>query len=439
MGDETDTAILQELVADEKWAEILRRTESPSNGQHLTAGHHFFRGLAQLHVGTAQIALDSINRGLALNPNSDWGNQLAFEARLTLGEADTAFAKFKDYIERAPGREPQKAWYVQKASEMGLFHIAAEMNETREVITAGRQRPQYALALQCFSKADTLAKTFASLGTLDSTKEFGLVIIIDSCNGSNLNQKHVKGNADVKRLVAAEIPQLMDLFFSVEVLQNERNLGTAPTCRRMLDHVTNIYSGFVFIEDDCLLAPSALEWCQHHLKMTVHTTGPWFVSCESIFFDRQTREITAEQEKHLAEFAAQPGIRNAYHLLNFVPSTCFGTTSEIWKLCANVRSFTRGPESLTRYMTTMGRKTVSPVVPRASDIGMQHELGYSVTLMGRANVKETKTTYLMAEGKFDPDDSTPIVGSIDRLYAATSLLKTEHLETFKSKNARAKA
>jgi len=432
MGDETDTAILQELVADEKWAEILRRTESPPNGQHLTAGHHFFRGLAQLHVGTAQIALDSINRGLALNPNSDWGNQLAFEARLTLGEADTAFAKFKDYIEGTPGREPQKAWYVQKASEMGLFHIAAEMNETREVITAGHQRPQYALALQCFSKADTLAKTLASLGTLDSTKNFGLVIIIDSVNGSNLNQKHVKGNADVKQLVAAEMPRLMDLFFSVEVLQNTKNLGTAPTCRRMLDHVANNYSGFVFIEDDCLLAPSALGWCQHHLTNSVATTGHWFVSCESIFFDRQARDITADQLKKLVAFAAQPAIRNAYHLLNFVPSTCFGTTSDIWRICNGVRSFTRGPESLTRYMTAMGRKTISPVVPRASDIGMLHELGYSVTLMGRNNVKEIKTTYLMAEGAFEPQSSARFTGSSDLLYSATSLLKTEHLERFNS-------
>jgi len=228
------------------------------------------------------------------------------------------------------------------------------------------------------------------------------------------------------------------LFFSVEVLQNERNLGTAPTCRRMLDHVANNYSGFVFIEDDCLLAPSALDWCRHHMKKTVNTTGPWFLSAESIFFDRQDREITAEQHKKLADFAGLPAIRNAYHLLNFVPSTCFGTTSDIWRICANVRSFTRGPESLTRYMTAMGRKTVSPLVPRASDIGMQHELGYSVTLMGRNNVKETKTTYLMAEGSFEPKESTLFVGNSDLLYAATSVLKTEHLEVFSNLGKRAK-
>jgi hypothetical protein len=89
-------------------------------------------------------------------------------------------------------------------------------------------------------------------------------------------------------------------------------------------------------------------------------------------------------------------------------------------------------------MTAMGRKTVSPLVPRASDIGMQHELGYSVTLMGRNNVKETKTTYLMAEGSFEPKESTLFVGNSDLLYAATSVLKTEHLEVFSNLGKRAK-
>jgi hypothetical protein len=439
MGEETDHAILKELVSNEKWSEILGRTENLPNGQSLTAGHHFFRGIAQRKMGNHQDAMVSINLGLLLSPDSEWGNQLAFEARLSLGETTTAFAKFKEHIQAAPGRESQKAWYVQMAAEMGLFHIAAEMNETREVIKAGRKRPPFTVALQCFSKVDTLAKTLSSLAAVRNTKEFGLVIIIDSCQGSTLSQKHVKGNSDVKQLVAAEMPRLMDLFFSVEILQNERNLGTAPTCRRMLDHVTKNYAGFLFIEDDCLLAPSALDWSRHHLENTVNTTGPWFLSCESIFFDRQDREITVDQHKKLLDFAGLPGIRNAYHLLNFVPSTCFGTTSDIWRICANVRSFTRGPESLTRYMTAMGRKTVSPVVPRASDIGMLHELGYSVTLMGRNNVKETKTTFLMAEGEFDSKDSTLFVGNADLLYATTSMLKTEQLETFKRQNELAKA
>jgi hypothetical protein len=70
---------------------------------------------------------------------------------------------------------------------------------------------------------------------------------------------------------------------------------------------------------------------------------------------------------------------------------------------------------------------------------MLHELGYSVTLMGRNNVKETKTTFLMAEGEFDSKDSTLFVGNADLLYATTSMLKTEQLETFKRQNELAKA
>jgi hypothetical protein len=108
--------------------------------------------------------------------------------------------------------------------------------------------------------------------------------------------------------------------------------------------------------------------------------------------------------------------------LEFVPSTCFMTTREIWKICANIRSFTRGPESLTQFLKPLERKTLAPLVPRASDVGMLHELGYSVAMLGAENVKEIKQTYLLSDGQLDLEKIKHFKGDAGLLYSASVLL-----------------
>lgn len=425
--DISTSELLRKLADGARWTEILDLTKVLDADQQSQPAFWFFRGLSLLRTHQTADALDHIRSGLSLNPLSDWGNYLAFEALLADKQVTEAFNTFRTYIGRVPGREAQKASYVQRAAELGLFEIAAEMNETREVILPQKGRPEYTLALQCFSKVDTLQQVLAGLITLNNPKDFALVVILDSVNGANLSTKHHEGHKQVKQLIGDWTTCLVNAFFSVEYLQNSFNLGTAPTCRRLLDHVTAKYAGFLFIEDDCVLAPSALDWTRHHLSATVGPLGPWFLTCELIFFDKEDRLIDDQKYTRLARLAAHSAFSNAHTLLDFVPSTCFGTTSDIWKLCAKVRSFTRGPESLSRFMAAMNCKTVAPIVPRASDIGMMHELGYSVARMGQANVREHKNTFIVAERDFDVYASRLYDGDIDVLYGATSKLNDDQI------------
>ena len=144
----------------------------------------------------------------------------------------------------------------------------------------------------------------------------------------------------------------------------------------------------------------------------------------------------AETLARLGRIAAHPKLRNAYYQLAFVPSTCFGTTAAIWAMCAEVRSFTRGPESLSRYVRALRRLSIGPVVQRASDIGMLHPLGYSVTNRGRDMVGEQKETYLLAPGRFDAAASALYRGNFDLLYAATSQVDEYHLRLLEADLAR---
>lgn len=76
----------------------------------------------------------------------------------------------------------------------------------------------------------------------------------------------------------------------------------------------------------------------------------------------------------------------------------------------------------------MNVKTLAPVVPRAYDIGMLHESGYSVAMLGKENVKELKSVYLTSEGPLNESKVLRFAGDKDAVYAATVNLDEECFE-----------
>ena len=411
-----------ELVERENWHIIINETDGLRTESGPEPRNFFFRGVALMSIGQSAEAVATILEGLKLNPTSDWGNKILFDARLSAGDVDQAFTEFRQFILTPGDREQHKAWYVECAAQRGLFDIASEMNERRQVIAGVREPAQYAIAVQCFCKPDTLALLFESLIHLEGVTSVTLVIIQDNIHESKNPARYAQGYMAVRELLNAWRSRLSERFYSVEYLHNERNLGTAPTCRRLLDDVARKYDGFLFVEDDCILSPQAWNWTSHHLSNSISVAGTWFVSCESSFFDRRDLPLPEGLMPRLKEIASRDQFRNSYITLDFVPSTCFATRSDIWRKCANYRSFTRGPESLNKYVEMQGKRTISPVVPYASDIGMLHELGYSVANVGAANVRELKGTYLLAQSVFQPDNCSHFTGDLGLLFRATSEL-----------------
>lgn len=415
---------LEQLAQKENWPEIVRCTDGISREQQKFPAYWLFRGLALLKMNEPYRAEAPLREGLQAaapaSPSSRWGSKMLFDCLLATGRDDEAFAFFKSFIFSSPDHESEKNWFVEKASERNLFSLAAEVNETRRPITVARPQPRYALALQCFAKADTLERVLAELLQLHNAKQFALVILQDSAQGSTSRERYLPGTAAVAQTLAKWLPQLSRHFYSVELFENETNLGTAPSCRRLLDIICSRYSGFLFIEDDCLLAPAALDWAAFHLEHSIHHLGSWFFSCESAFFNSESSSVNAENLLALQKLAEHRELRFSYSFENFVPSTCFGTSAQLWQLCRQVRSFTRGPESLSLYMKMLSRKTLMPVVPLASDIGMQHSLGYSVMTVGREKIAERKNTFLLQRLAFQAPECQKCNIENSLIYEATS-------------------
>lgn len=421
-------AVLVDLVHKQEWDAVLelclRMGDAAGNAPALV---HFARGKALLEKGHPDAALASVGKGRRLSPDEEWGLVLEFEALLAAGRLDAAFSMLGAFIDaRRSDTEALKRLYVDRCVDHDRWDLALVMNERRTVILPDRAR-DYAVAVQCFNKTDTLDALFGALVRCQESDAFDLVVFQDSAEGSAREAQYAPASAAVREVIARWLPALLETFRTVEFRLARANRGTAPSCRQLLDHVCAGHEGFVFLEDDCILAEDALRWALHHLR---HSIGPdryWFASCESVFFNSEGVAVADEQLRRLQHHARQYGIHSAHVELDFVPSTCFITTRKIWEKTRNVRSFPHGPESLNAYLRRLGRKTLSPVVPRARDIGMLHDLGYSVAMLGKDRVREVKNTYLLSDGMFLPEACRLYSGNRDRLWLASCRMRDDQI------------
>lgn len=393
---------------------------------------YLFLAHSQIRKHEYEEALVNIERSIFIDPSSDWAASLEFSVLSEMGRIEEALDRYEAFLAVNPANEADKATYVQVASAHGYFERAGRMNEQRAVIRQ-KPSPRYALALQTFIKADTLQLVFDNLLQCRSANDFALVIIRDSPEHSARQAEYEPMAEAVEQLILQYLPRLSNHLYSAEYIKNPENLGTAPTCRRMLDSIAQRYDGFVFIEDDCLLSPDALLWTRYCLEKGLDRTEAWFATCESIFFDTQGASLSDPIAGQLRQLEA--AYASKYIMLDFVPSTCFITTSHTWKKCNNIRSFTRGPESLSDFIKSKSICTLSPVVPYASDVGMDHPMGYSYQTLGMDGVKEKKSTYVLASTKFEAANLNKI-SSIEEelLYEATVRLSEAAADQLMSMN-----
>lgn len=420
MSDATTVAAAIQTCYDNRdWRGILTMTDhiDPTSSPALL----FHRTRALFEVGQLDEARAAVDEGLRLLPQSEWGTVLKHNILKNSGDMPGALECLRQFIARHPAQASDgiRALLVDQAAEIGLYDLAIAANDARRMF--GLHPPaRLAVAVQCFAKRGTLERSLQALMHCRGTQEFMLFILQDSLNGSRKPEHYAEGHAQVRAAIAAALPGLSDRFHSVTLLQNRENMGTTASCRRLLDHVADHADAFVFLEDDCILAPDALEWARYHLDHSITPQAVMIGACESIFFDARNKTPTPDQIAALTAVARRPDHRWAHTLQEFVPSTCFFTTAEIWRGIASIRGFPRGDRNLSMYLRDHGRRCIMPVVPRAADVGMLDKLGYSVNTLGRDRVAETKNSYVLSlDESPDPARMTMFAGHTGQLFDAS--------------------
>ncbi len=316
---------------------------------------------------------------------------------------------------------------IEELVLLGRYGEVAFYNDKRDV-SHNSVLGSNCLALQCFNKPDLLERTLISLLGCKEVGSYSLVILQDNYLGSNYKKNYEEGYNQVRKIITKYYEKLNDSFLSVTVISNPLNKGTAPSCRALMDYCFSIHDAVMFIEDDFLLSEDALSWSSYAIKHVVGKSDVYFATCESIFFDSKGVPIDAAYKNKMTEIASNNKLLSSYVEESFVPSTCFITTKIIWNMCSSLRGAIRGPETLNSWLNSEGKKTAIPIVPRGHDVGMFDENGYSVEMLGKSNVKEVKSGYLVSKNKNPLENVEKYEGDKNLIYSASVLINEGHAE-----------
>jgi hypothetical protein len=322
---------------------------------------------------------------------------------------------------------------IEELVDCKRFEEAALYNDLRDV-SVNTIEKSICVAIQCFNKPALLKNTLESLLSCYKKEMVSVVILQDHYIESNYKKNYEQGFNETREIVKSFLPKLYDEFDNVSLLKNEKNRGTAASCRALLDYCFKNHNAVMFIEDDFLLSKDALFWAKYLIKNKIGLGDYYFGSCESIFFDSKGIALESNMLENLSLLSKSPELNNKFVSEYFIPSTCFITTKEIWNKCSSIRGSIRGPESLNSWLNELGKKTILPVVPRGYDVGMMDDNGYSVAMLGKGNVKETKSTYLISEFSEDMRDPELFTGNKDLVYSATALLNRVSIEQLLKEN-----
>ena len=201
------------------------------------------------------------------------------------------------------------------------------------------------------------------------------------------------------------------------------------TCKSALDYAFRNHDFAVLIEDDIVLSSDALLWFDEVRDLgLLETQNNWAAAGESIFFDARGKTISHALVERSMRIVEEQQLINKFTIHDFVPSACFGTTRRWWTEFGYTRGEPRGDVSLCRRTKDEGRGCVFPVVPRAKDVGMLHDYGFSVTIHTKEGVQATTNPYLLAEDLL-PKQPVPRLnlerfqGDLGVLFRQTTLLE----------------
>lgn len=419
----------KELDSNKNWVGLKNHSQQIVSQFSDRAEGWLLLALAEHRLGENDNAIKSVAQGLDKSPDSNWGLNLA----VSIYRLVERHSECRDLVLRLVNLPSADAENYETAAEyfaeIGDWVEAAKYSSKRRdrLIAARRLDPATSvragltLVIQAFARADRICELLDSLDFVEGREKCNLVICIDSAVNSKNEQKYAAPNKEVISSISARMPFLLDSYNSVVVSTNPVNLGTALTAQRACDLGFSLTDNVVFFEEDCIVAPGMLNWFKFGLNQICKGSSYWFVGGESPFFDSKGKLVSAEIYTAAQQTAKIDKVRRSYVEENYVPSTCFATTVEVWNKIRAVRGLPRGAEHISTSLCENNKKTIFPSVPFVKDVGMQDELGYSVAKLGKTGVQEAKTVYLLndlTEGDFKlADFNTPA------LYSATSNLE----------------
>ncbi|NBB81165.1 MAG: hypothetical protein GVY36_17285 [Verrucomicrobia bacterium] len=262
-----------------------------------------------------------------------------------------------------------------------------------------------AICVQVFNKADTSVKTLASLAAANGARDFDLIITQDGLDGSRFAGKYSAEHAETRNVVEQWIKANSTAFSSIRFMPETIGRGTAGTAKVAIDYGFEAHQWVIFSEDDVIYEADALDWFR---AMIIHDNflhdDVWAIAGESKYFDSKGTRISDAVAAEAKSVAEHHSLISKFCYFNWLPSSCFATNIRKWSSFGETRGMARGPKMVNDLCVQERKKSLWPVIARCRDVGMHHEIGYSMTIHKEASKIPQKSNFLTSSMfKEEPD------------------------------------
>ncbi len=252
------------------------------------------------------------------------------------------------------------------------------------------------IAIQAFSKADTILATLNSVVRCRGSENYDLLILQDGCFGSKRTEKYREARADTTRAIEAWAVANCQHFLSLSFQQADQNHGPYAIAERVINKAFETSKSVIFSEDDVIFEEDAIQWFERALSHPgfLHP-AVWAVAGEAKFFDAKRHAPSPKEIRRALDVARSKRLIDRFVYYDFLPSSCFATTRHKWAEFGKTRGAPNGDRDVNLRCRAEGKVCLWPVVARCRDIGMHHPLGYTVRWTG-ANHATTKNSYVVS-------------------------------------------
>lgn len=254
-----------------------------------------------------------------------------------------------------------------------------------------------AICVQAFNKADTVIQTLESLAHAKLSRKFDLIIVQDGIVGSKFEDRYQEQHKDTRNAIESWLAANSGNFKSADFKPEERGRGTAGTARVAIDYSFRNHDWVIFSEDDLIYESDALEW---FTAMITHAgflqDDVWAIAGEAKHFDSKGFPV-AESMKNAAMLeAAEYNLISKYCYFGWLPSSCFATNRKKWAEFGGTRGMARGPKMVNDRCKAENKKSLWPIIARCRDIGMHHDIGYSISIHKTTDKVPQKSNFIVS-------------------------------------------
>jgi hypothetical protein len=258
------------------------------------------------------------------------------------------------------------------------------------------------LILQTFIKDEYIENIYTSLeNQIKEIKSenisFNILIIQDNIKG----YKKEKDPTVIYQFdKVKEINNRLSKNDNTTYLLVENNMHPSPLCAYSINYSFEHFKCdyFIIMEDDLVLSDNFLSYYIYGLQNLLTPTNI-VIAAESLYFDARRNTASNEFIDNAKKLIDDLNLEIYYTTFNFLPSSCFGSNLNGWELIKTTRG-NKNPTGATLCNPLFKEKnynTIMPIVPRCKDVGMIHDLGFSVLWHGKSGVREIKNTYLLSK------------------------------------------